>query len=70
MSWSGFVDQPIEEVSVDIHHKAEIITASEGTKELIWLKRWLSKMLESELTPTFYIDNASSLKLARNPEYH
>jgi hypothetical protein len=52
--------------------EAEIIAASEGAKELIWLKRLLSELLSDFgiKTPVSYIDNASAIKLAKNPEYH
>jgi len=52
--------------------EAEIIAASEGAKELVWLKRLLSELLSdfSSKIPTLYIDNAGAIKLAKNPEYH
>jgi hypothetical protein len=45
--------------------EAEIIAASEGAKELIWLKRLLSELLPdfAKRTPVLYTDNASALKL-------
>jgi hypothetical protein len=51
--------------------KAEIIAASEGAKELVWLKRLLSELLSdfAQKTPVLYIDNASAIKLTKNPEY-
>jgi len=52
--------------------EAEIIAASEGAKELVWLKRLLSKLLSdfAGKTPVLYINNASAIKLTKNPEYH
>jgi hypothetical protein len=52
--------------------EAEIIAASEGAKELVWLKRLLSELLSdfARRTPVLYIDSASALKLTKNPEYH
>jgi len=52
--------------------EAEIIAASEGAKELVWLKRLLSELLSdfAEKTPVLYIDNPSAIKLTKNPEYH
>ena len=52
--------------------EAEIIAASEGAKELVWLKRLLSELLPdfAKRTPVLYIDNTSALKLTKNPEYH
>ena len=51
--------------------EAEIIAASEGAKELVWLNR-LSELLSdfARKTPVLYIDNASAIKLTKNPEYH
>ena len=39
-------------------------------KLLIWIKRLLFKFLGNEQIPTLYMDNASSVKLAKKPEYH
>jgi hypothetical protein len=52
--------------------EAEIIAASEGAKELVWLKRLLSELLSdfARKTPVLYIDNASAIKLTKNPEYY
>ena len=52
--------------------EAEIIAASEGAKELVWLKRLLSELLPDFVkeTTVLYIDNASAIKLTKNPEYH
>jgi len=52
--------------------EAEIIAASEGAKELVWLKRLLSELLPdfARRTPVLYIDNANAIKLTKNLEYH
>lgn len=51
--------------------EAEIVAASEGAKQLIWLNRLLSEIMESDkLSPTLYVDNASAVKLTKNPEFH
>jgi hypothetical protein len=52
--------------------EAEIIAASEGAKELVWLKRLLSELFFdfARRMPVLYIDNASAIKLTKNPEYH
>jgi hypothetical protein len=52
--------------------EAEIIAAREGAKELVWLMRLLSELLSdfAEKTPVLHIDNASAIKLTKNPEYH
>lgn len=51
--------------------EAEIVAASEGAKQLVWLSRLLSDLLEpGKLSPTLHVDNASAVKLAKNPEFH
>lgn len=52
--------------------EAEIIAASEGAKELFWLKLWLSELLPEFVreTPVLYIESSSAIKLMKNPEYH
>ncbi|CAB0019509.1 unnamed protein product, partial [Nesidiocoris tenuis] len=50
--------------------EAEIVAASEGAKELVWLKRLLESMVGRIETPQLEIDNEAALKLAKNPEYH
>lgn len=50
--------------------ESEIIAASEGAKELIWIKRLLLELADPDQLPTLYVDNASAVKLAKNPEYH
>jgi hypothetical protein len=52
--------------------EAEIIAASEGAIELVWLKRLLSELLSdfARKTLVLYIDNATTIKLTKNPQYH
>ncbi|KAG5878979.1 hypothetical protein JTB14_002372 [Gonioctena quinquepunctata] len=51
--------------------EAEYVAASEGTKEVIWLIRLLNEFAQhSEYIPTLRVDNASAIKLAKNPEFH
>ena len=51
--------------------EAEITAASEATKEIICLIRLLKELGERfEVPPTLYVDSASAVKLAKNPEYH
>ena len=53
-------------------NEAEIIAASEGAKELVWLKHFLSEMLSdfARKTLVLYTGNASAIKLTKNLEYH
>lgn len=50
--------------------EAEIVAASEATKELIWLSRLLRELFDKNLKATLFVDNASAVKLAKNPEFH
>jgi hypothetical protein len=52
--------------------EAEIIAASEGAKELVWLKCLLLELLSdfARKTLVLYIGNASAIKLTKNLEYH
>lgn len=50
--------------------EAEFVAASEGAKELVWLKRLLMETSEKRDTPTLFVDNASAMKLVKNPEFH
>ena len=50
--------------------EAEIMAASEAAKELIWLNTIIQETLRIVRKPTLYIDNASAIKLAKNPEFH
>lgn len=49
--------------------EAEYVAASESSKELIWLKRLLGDMTALGTT-SLLVDNASAIKLVKNPEYH
>lgn len=50
--------------------EAEFVAASEETKEVIWLKRLLQEVTVLKEVPTLMIDNASAIKLVKNPEFH
>ena len=51
--------------------EAEFVAANEGTKELMWLKCLISELLGlKNWSPGLYVDNASAVKLAKNPEFH
>ena len=51
--------------------KAEFIAASEGAKDLLWLKCLLGELGgKCSEVPTLYVDNANAVKLAKNPEFH
>ena len=50
--------------------ESEIVAASEGTKELIWLKRLMFELTNRSEPITLFVDKASAVKLAKNPEFH
>lgn len=50
--------------------EAEVVAASEASKEIIWLSRLLSQMSELLAVPILQIDNAAAVRLAENPENH
>lgn len=50
--------------------EAEIVAASDATRELVWLKRIFSSLLDMEKSPLLFVDNEAAVKLAHNPEFH
>jgi len=50
--------------------EAEVVAASEATREAVWLKRLLSDIIGFKETPVIQIDNEAAIRLAQNPEYH
>lgn len=51
--------------------EAEYVAASQATKEAIWLQKLLFDIHEEVIKPTILnVDNQSSIKLIRNPEFH
>ena len=48
--------------------EAEYVAGCEGARELIWVNRLLSELILIK-TPALYIDNASAIKLAKNPQF-
>lgn len=50
--------------------EAEYVAASEGVKEIMWLKQLLDEVTQLKSVPCLYIDNASAIKLVKNPEFH
>jgi hypothetical protein len=51
--------------------EAEFIAASDGAKGLLWLKHLLRELGgNSSVVPTLHVDNASTVKLAKNPKSH
>ncbi len=50
--------------------EAEIIAASEATKEVIWLARMCSEITGFNGIPVLNVDNLSTVKLVKNPTFH
>jgi len=50
--------------------EAEVVAASEATREAVWLKRLLSDIVGFNEIPVIQIDNEAAIRLAQNPEYH
>jgi len=65
VSWTNQLEKMTALLTTD----TEIITASEGAKELVWLKRLPSELLcdFARKTTVLYIDNVSAIKLTKNP---
>lgn len=49
--------------------ESEYIAGSEAIRELIWMKRLLTELIGS-FSCTLHMDNASAIKLVKNPEQH
>lgn len=50
---------------------AEFVAANEGVRELIWQRRLFEGLsIKSDDVPTLYIDNASVVRLVKNPEFY
>ena len=50
--------------------EAEYIAASEAVKEMIWLRRMVNEIFKKTIRPVLFVDNQSSIKLIKNPEFH
>ena len=46
------------------------MAVSEAAKEVIWLNRLLGEISHLEEQPVLKVDNASTIKLIKNPEFH
>ena len=50
--------------------EAESVTASEGTKELIWLNRLFREIADANNIPVSCVDNMIAIQLVKNPVFH
>lgn len=46
------------------------MAASEAAKEAVWLSRLYKEIAHVNDVPILFVDNASAIKLAKNPEFH
>lgn len=66
VSWSSKLQRSVAFSTTE----AEIITASEAIKEAVWLNRLIHELLCEDDQPILFIDSASAVKLAKNPEFN
>ena len=65
------MDEPKKQKSVSLSSmESEFNAASEAAKEVIWLKWLLGEINKSLEDPVLKVHNASTIKLAKNPEFH
>lgn len=52
--------------------EAELVAASEATREIVWLRSLIESLSPSDATtiPTIFVDNEAAIRLAKNPEFH
>lgn len=50
--------------------EAEVVAATEATKEIIWLTRLYAETIGYDDIPILFVDNSAAVKLGQNPEYH
>ena len=50
--------------------EAEYIAATEGCKELLWMKRFMNELGSAQTSYSLYCDNQSAICLAKNSTYH
>ncbi|KAJ2938391.1 hypothetical protein O0L34_g13315 [Tuta absoluta] len=50
--------------------EAEIVAASEGAREIVWLSRVYKDLTDLKEVPVLHVDNEAAIRLAHNPEFH
>jgi hypothetical protein len=50
--------------------EAEYVVATEASKEMIWLQRFMEELGKKQENSRLYCDNESSIHLAKNPTFH
>ena len=51
--------------------EAEYVAAAQATKEIVWLRKILDDLQETQTTSTtLFVDSNSAIQLAKNPKFH
>ena len=64
--WSSRQQQMVALSSTE----AEYVAASEATKDIIWLTKLFSEIVEFVECPKLYCDNQGAIALVENPVFH
>ena len=58
-------------IPADSTTEAEYVAAAQATKEIVWLRKILDDLQETQTTSTtLFVDNNSAIQLAKNPKFH
>ena len=58
-------------IPTDSTIEAEYVAATQHTKEIVWLRKILDDLQETQTTSiTLFVDNNSAIQLAKNPKFH
>lgn len=66
VSWTSQLQKSVSLSTTE----AEFVAASEGAKELVWLKRLSFEIGGTKGIPVLFVDNASAIKLVKNHEFY
>ena len=66
ISWASRKQQSVSLSTTE----AEYVAASEAARNAIWLNRMFSELAPLKKVPRLLVDNASAIRLAKNPEFH
>lgn len=67
ITWTSHKQQTVALSTME----AEFMAACDATKELLWLKQFLSEIGESQINRiNLFVDNQAAIKLINNPVYH
>lgn len=67
VSWGSQLQRSVSISTME----SEYVSASEATRELIWLDRLANELVQDQFeVPILYVDNQSAIRLAKNPINH